>query len=95
MMPVMDARNAAAATAAPRSDSGSFASAAAARRNPVPQMGPDVPPVRLVMMVATRRRNVASLSRSRSSQFCNTTSKPRARENPKSPSPDTESSSQK
>jgi len=66
-----------------------------ARRNAVPQIGPEVPPTLLVTTIATFCKNVATLLRSNSSHCSRTFSKPRAREYPKSPSPTTESKSQK
>ena len=49
-----------------------------ARRNPVPQIGPDVPPIRLVMTTATFFRNVEMSVRSNPSQSDSTISNPRA-----------------
>lgn len=56
------------------------AAAVAARRNPVPQIGPDVPPIRLVMTTAIFLRKVELSVRSKPSQSVSTISKPRASE---------------
>src|ERR1700733_860834 len=66
-----------------------------ARRNAVPQIGPEVPPMRLVMTTAIFFRNVPMSARSKESQSCSTSSNPRAMEYPKSPSPTTASRSPK
>ncbi len=44
----------------------------------MPQIGPEVPPMRLVMITATFLRKVAMSVRSMPSQSASTTSKPRA-----------------
>ena len=49
-----------------------------ARRNAVPQIGPEVPPMRLVIMIAIFFRNVPMSVRSKPSQPSSTSSKPRA-----------------
>ena len=49
-----------------------------ARRKAVPQIGPEVPPMRLVMTTAIFLRNVPMSVRSKSSQPDSTSSKPRA-----------------
>ena len=63
--------------------------------NAVPQMGPDVPPIRELTIIPTFFRKVPGFVRSMSSQPSITFSKPRASEYPKSPSPTTESRSPK
>ena len=75
-MPSMAARSIATAS----SDVSSVLSAAAApaRRNAVPQSGPDVPPTRLVITTAIFLRNVPMSVRSNESQSDSTISKPRA-----------------
>ena len=66
-----------------------------ARRNAVPQIGPDVPPIRLVSVIAVFLSRPAGSLYSMASQSLRTISNPRASEYPKSPSPTTASSSQK
>ena len=51
-----------------------------ARRNAVPQIGPEVPPIRLVRMIAVFFSSVPTSLRSISSQSEMTISKPRASE---------------
>ena len=78
LMPSMAARRPATSSAPPMASAPFIAPPA--RRNAVPQSGPDVPPIRLVTITATFRRNVAASVRSRSSQSARTISKPRASE---------------
>ena len=59
---------------------GRVPAAAPARRNAVPQIGPDVPPIRLVMTTAIFFRKVPMSVRSKLSQSASTISKPRASE---------------
>ncbi len=54
--------------------------AAPMRSIAVPQIGPEVPPTRLVITTATRLTNVPGSVRSKSSQPSSTFSKPRASE---------------
>ena len=51
-----------------------------ARRNAVPQIGPDVPPIRDEMIMPVFFRNVPTSARSIPSQLSRTFSKPRASE---------------
>ena len=51
-----------------------------ARRNAVPQIGPDVPPIRDEMIMPVFLRKVPTSVRSMSSQLSSTFSKPRASE---------------
>ncbi len=53
---------------------------APARKIAVPQIGPDVPPIRLVITIATFFTNVPESVRSKSSQSSSTFSNPRASE---------------
>ena len=56
------------------------ADSAPARRNAVPQMGPEVPPMRPVMVTATFFRKVPTSLRSKSSKPASTCSNPLAME---------------
>ena len=49
-----------------------------ARKNAVPQIGPEVPPMRPVIIMATAFRRFPTFERSMSSTESSTTSKPRA-----------------
>jgi hypothetical protein len=93
LMPSIDARSAA-TTSSPRG-LGLSASDVPARRNAVPQIGPDVPPMRFVRTMAVFLRRPPGSVYSSASQSLMTISNPRASEYPKSPSPTTASSSQK
>jgi hypothetical protein len=76
LIPSIAARNIATTCSASRS--AAPAAVAPARRNPVPQIGPEVPPIRLVMTTATFFRNVEISVRSNPSQSDSTISNPRA-----------------
>ena len=76
LMPSIDARSIA-TTSSPVSSVLPVA-ATPARRNAVPQIGPEVPPMRLVITTATFFRNVPMSVRSNVSQSATTISKPRA-----------------